>query len=370
MPSPSHTDISQAHGLYRGRARFGSLDGLRFICIAAVLWHHSPVLTAISDPATILQRGFLGVDFFFVLSGFLITTLLLREEQREGSFSLSGFYIRRARRILPVYFLVVAIAAGWFIIGKGETRYLEALPAYIFFLANFLTEPIPLLAPTWSLAVEEQYYLVWPLLLLILPRRAILPVLAALILINLVGIMGGFAPLGIRSFDWGPFTFALPNATYAPILIGSALAILMQNRSTFATLYRLFGHRWSAPVLLALVIALAAVLPTDLRGLPNLALHLAMAATLASLTLREDNALAPILQWHPLARVGETSYGIYLYHLFALHVAHLVLGRLGVESPGITAIAYALLSIAVAEISFRTLEAWFRPAKPHTTKPA
>jgi peptidoglycan/LPS O-acetylase OafA/YrhL len=258
----------------------------------------------------------------------------------------------------------VALAAGWFILVKDETRYLQALPAHTFFLTNFLTEPIPLLAPTWSLAVEEQYYLVWPLLLMILPRPAILPVLAGLILINVVGIMGGFAPLGIRAFDWGTFTFALPNATYAPILIGSVLAILMHNAQGFATLYRLFGHRWSAPVLLALVALLAAIRPTDLRGLPNLALHLTMAATLASLTLREDNGLAPLLQWRPLARVGETSYGIYLYHLLALHSANLVFGRLGVDSPWTIAIAYALLSVAVAEISFRTLEAWFRPSGP------
>lgn len=364
MSTRSSTDVSQPYEGYRTRGRFGSLDGLRFLCIAAVLWHHSPVLGTIADPAIILLRGFLGVDFFFVLSGFLITTLLLREERRDGSFSLAGFYIRRARRILPVYFFVVALAAGWFILVKGETRYLQALPAYIFFLANFLTEPIPLLAPTWSLAVEEQYYLVWPLLLMILPRPAILPVLAGLIVINVMGIMGGFAPLGIRAFDWGPFTFALPNATYAPILIGSVLAILMQNPVAFATLYRLFGHRWSAPVLLALVVLLAAILPTDLRGLPNLALHLTMAAALASLTLREDNGLAPLLQWRPLARVGETSYGIYLYHLITLHVANLVLGRLGVDSVWIIAIVYALLSVAVAEISFRTLEAWFRPSKP------
>jgi peptidoglycan/LPS O-acetylase OafA/YrhL len=96
-----HTNASQSHDLYRTRSRFGTLDGLRFLCIAAVLWHHSPVLGAMPAPTTNLQRGFLGVDFFFVLSGFLITTLLLREEQRDGSFSLTGSYIRRARRILP-----------------------------------------------------------------------------------------------------------------------------------------------------------------------------------------------------------------------------------------------------------------------------
>ena len=73
---------------------------------------------------------------------------------------------------------------------------------------------------------------------------------------------------------------------------------------------------------------------------------LGCAAALASLTLREDNGLAPLLQWRPLARVGETSYGIYLYHLITLHVANLVLGRLGVDSVWAVAIVYALLSVA------------------------
>lgn len=355
---------------YLGQRRFGSLDGLRFLCILAVIWHHGPIWGQVWDKAgpLLAARGFLGVDFFFVLSGYLITTLLLREAARDGSFSLKGFYIRRARRILPIYLFVVALAAGWFILGKGQVKYLEYLPYYLFFLANFLTEHIPLLAPTWSLAVEEQYYLVWPLLLMILPPRAVLPVLGVLIAVNVAGIMGAFAPLGLVAFEAGPLTIALPNATYAPILIGSALAVILNDPRGFAVVNRLCGARLAAPLLLVLVVGLAAVLPPDLRGLPNLALHLAMAACLAALVVREDNGLAPVLRLRPLARVGEISYGIYLYHLFALHIASVLVARLGLGptevGPWLVLVGYGLISVLIAEISYRTLEAWFRAKKP------
>ncbi len=96
---------------YLRRRHFGSLDGLRALCIGAVLWHHSPLMDPAS-PVQLLTRGFTGVDMFFVLSGFLITTLLLREEQATGRISLSAFYWRRALRILPGYLLLAGQLTG------------------------------------------------------------------------------------------------------------------------------------------------------------------------------------------------------------------------------------------------------------------
>lgn len=172
-------DRHAAFKAYRDTTRFGSLDGLRFLCILAVLWHHSPLTPIYLDQLQLAGRGFAGVDFFFVLSGFLITTLLLREEAEKGGFSLRGFYWRRILRIVPVYFLVVTLVAVYFIGWKGQGQWSELLPYYYLFLSNFLVGDIPLLDPTWSLAVEEQYYLIWPLTLLILPRRWVAPVLIA-----------------------------------------------------------------------------------------------------------------------------------------------------------------------------------------------
>lgn len=350
---------------YLSRERFGSLDGLRCLCIIAVLWHHGPVWGAMAAPSLLLQRGFLGVDFFFVLSGFLITTLLLREAARKGRFSLRGFYRRRILRIVPVYFFVVTAASIYFVLFKGQWQYAGLVPYYYLFLANFLNTDIPLLAPTWSLSVEEQYYLVWPILLILLPQRAVLPVLGVLIAVNVAGIMGAFSVFGIQGFDLGPLHIALPNATYAPILMGSALAIVLQDPRGFAALFRLFGHCTAPLILLLLLVVLAAVLSTDLRGLPNMAIHLVMTASLASLVVREDHLLAPVLGWRPVARIGMISYGIYLYHLVGLSIVAILFRQLGITSTWLTLLLYSALSVVIAEISYRSLEAWFRRLNRH-----
>ncbi len=346
-----------AFAAYRATQRFACLDGLRFLCILAVLWHHAPVHTSLADPALILGRGFLGVDFFFVLSGFLITTLLLREEARAGRFSLRGFYWRRLLRIVPVYFFVVTLVALYYIGVKGETQHLALLPYYYLFLSNFLVTDIPLLSPTWSLAVEEQYYLLWPLLLLMVPRRWILPVLGGLVAVNVAGILGAFAPFGIVPVEAGVLRLALPNATYAPILIGSAVAIGLHDRRGFAWAWPVLGARLAPPLAFAGLVAIIAIGPPDLRGWPNLAIHLAMAACLVTLVIRDRNILTPILALRPIARIGEVSYGLYLYHLIALAIVTKALPGL---SPLAVFGAYSLLAIAIAEVSDRTLERYFR----------
>ena len=345
---------------YQATRHFGSLNGLRFFCIAAVLWHHGPVWGASDAPARILTRGFAGVDFFFVLSGFLITTLLLREAAARGTFSLRGFYWRRFLRIIPVYFLVVTLMGVYYIAVKGETHYLTQLPYYYLFLSNFLTEHIPLLDPTWSLSVEEQYYLIWPLLLMLVPVRAILPLLAVLIGLNVVAVTGALTPLGIVGFDAGPLRVAMFNATYAPILIGSGVAVLLHSPRGFAPLARLLGNAPACLGSFALVGVLLQILPQDLRGWPNLVLHLAMAAALTSIVVREDNPLRPLLAWWPIARIGEISYGIYLYHLIGLHIATVALGRLGLAGQGwLVLLVYSGIAVIIAEISFRTFERMF-----------
>ncbi|MEQ9695374.1 acyltransferase [Shimia sp. SDUM112013] len=340
---------------YRSVSYFQNLNGLRFICIAMVLWHHAQPVQSETWP--ILDRGFLGVDFFFVLSGFLITTLLLRERDRTGRFSLRHFYIRRALRILPVYFFVVTLVAAYFIGIKGETRYFTQLPYYYLFLSNFLTDHIPTLSITWSLSVEEQYYLLWPLALLLLPSRWVVPVLGVLIALNVTAAMGLF---GVTPPQLGPLTFKLPVATYAPILMGSLAAVLLNSQRGYAAFDTVLGKPlapWVCAVLLAITIQIT---PFDLRGLPNLLIHVLMTATLITLVLYEDTVWSPFLTHPFIARVGEVSYGIYLYHLLALHVVH----ALGIANGWLILIAYSLISVLIAEVSFRTLERWFLNKRP------
>ena len=360
-PSASMPELRSRTGpdlaKYHSPRRFASLDGLRFLCIGAVLWHHAPVWQ--DDGLRLLTRGFVGVDFFFVLSGFLITTLLVRERRATGHISLKGFYWRRILRIIPVYFFVVTAVCVYYIFVKGERQYLEHAPYYYLFLSNFLSSDIPMLGATWSLAVEEQYYMLWPLLLVLLPARALLPVLAGLIALNLAAITNALTPLGITAVEAGPLVFKMFNATYAPILIGSALAILLDRPGSFDRMARLAGYRLAPLATFVILLLMLQVLPQDLRGWPNLLIHLTMAACLATLVVREDNLLRPLMTFPPIARVGEISYGIYLYHLLALHVVNVGLARADLQNLWVVTLLYSLLSIAIAEFSFRTWESWF-----------
>jgi len=345
---------------YRDVRFFGSLDGLRFICICLVLWHHGPLKAVFQDIHPIINRGFVGVDFFFVLSGFLITTLLLREEVTKGRFSLRAFYWRRILRIIPIYFFVVTVIALYEVGVKGNTQYFVILPYYYLFLSNFLVEHVPLLDPTWSLSVEEQYYMIWPLLLMLAPRRWVAGILVALVVINVLGVMGAFAPLGITAIKTGLLSFQLPNATYAPILLGSLGAMVLHSRIGFVTVAPALAQRASPVCLFAVWIAVMFAMPADQRGLPNLIMHLLMTLILMTLVMREDHALRTALSWQPVVRIGQISYGIYLYHLIALVILIKIGSVVGFQwHPALLFVFYIGLSVLISEISFRTLERYF-----------
>lgn len=353
-----HAPLRTNHGTYLRTRHFGSLDGLRFLCITAVIWHHTPGSSKFVDISMLTVRGHVGVDFFFVLSGFLITTLLLREEASKGRFNLRGFYWRRALRILPVYYLVVGLAAFNEIVLNGETGSVALLPYYIFFLSNFLTEHITFLDPTWSLSVEEQYYLIWPTLLLLLPRRWIAPLLLGLIAIHLVAALALFDRIGVTAIEAGPLLIGLGDATPA-ILMGSLAAIVLNNSVGFARVAPLLHAKITPWLCFGLLIFALVSLPDVLRGWPNLVVHGLMTSMLISLVVREDNGMIRMLKLLPIVRIGQISYGIYLYHMFTHGVMLIVFTRLGVNSSALFFITYYVLTILIAELSFRTYEAWF-----------
>lgn len=354
------TSGTTAYDAYRSLQFFSNLDGLRFLCIAMVIWHHSTPFTAAG--LKLDNRGFLGVDFFFVISGYLITTLLLREASKHGSFSLRDFYIRRAIRIIPIYFFVVSGVAFYYIVLKGERQYLELLPYYYLFLSNFLTADIPTLSPTWSLSVEEQYYLIWPLLLMLLPQRWVVPALIILIFGNVL-VMTGWVPVP-KPIETGPLLIMMPNPTYAPILMGSLAAILLHRREAFEKIWPVLSHRIAPLIGVVLLIAAMEFLPVDLRGIPNFIVHGLMTLVLVSLVIRERNLFSPFLTNPVIARIGVISYGIYLYHLLALDVVVRAMTATGLTNPWLEFGGCFLLSCIIAEVSFRTLEAYFRRFRP------
>ncbi|WP_374632832.1 acyltransferase family protein [Paracoccus sp. (in: a-proteobacteria)] len=351
----------QAYRTYLGRRYFGSLDGLRCLCILAVIWHHSPLMDPAS-PVQLLARGFVGVDMFFVLSGFLITTLLLREERDSGTISLSAFYWRRALRILPAYLLLLSAMSLYWIGVKGQHDLLPLVPYYLLFLANFLLAQIPLMSVTWSLSVEEQFYLLWPLTMLLLPLLAWrrIALLVALIVVLLAFALGAGA--GLPRLQTQHAIFALPVMSYTALLSGALAAVLLNEKAGFRLFWAICGHRAAPLVYLALLLLWLQVSPENLKSWPGAVMCLLMVLFLVSLVVREDHALRPLLRFAPVRRIGEISYGIYLYHLIGLHIANELVTRLlppGTGAEVVSTLIYLPITLVMAELSFRLFESRF-----------
>ena len=217
--------MQRAYEEYRGVRRFGALDGLRGLAVAAVVWHHThrgfPGLPGSA-------RGYLGVDLFFVLSGFLITTLLLRERDDTGRIHLGRFYVRRSLRIFPLYYGVLAALTGLFLVRPDLAMarpFFEDLP----YLATYTSNWVPagtILAITWSLAAEEQFYLVWPPLLRTLGGGAYWLV-GAVIALGVAVTLGALDPL-LRDLLGPRFQeLDMVHATFDPIAFGVLAAGLL-----------------------------------------------------------------------------------------------------------------------------------------------
>src|SRR6056297_985108 len=293
---PVRNESRARYDAYRAQKVFGSLDGLRFICIAMVLWHHGTVWGLMESPAQVLTRGFAGVEFFFVLSGFLITTLLLREEDRNGRFSVLDFYRRRALRILPVYFLAISAIGFWWIVVRGQAEWTPLLPYYYLFAANFLTDDIPLLAPMWSLAVEEQYYLVWPALLIALPVLGGRIAFVILCILVCLALSQGLLPPIELLPPTDQARFVLPVLSYMSILLGAFMAMVLHHRAGFTVMWFAVGHRWAAVVWLGITIVVLQVASPDMI---HVVASFPMMMTLAALVVREDHAAAPVFEARP-----------------------------------------------------------------------
>jgi peptidoglycan/LPS O-acetylase OafA/YrhL len=299
-----------------------ALDGVRAIAVTAVLLFHAGV------PG--VPGGFLGVDLFFVLSGFLITSLLLRELSGTGHIDLGRFWVRRARRLLPAAFLVIAVSlvvAAIFLPGEAARTRADALASFVYvnnweqILADhsyFVAFERPsLLQHLWSLAVEEQFYLLWPLVLGLLlgrlGRRWTIALTLAGALLSALAMALLFTPGEDASRAW------FGTDTHASGLLVGALLAFAWPLGRFHS-----APRKSAATLLdvAAVAALAAVVaamltwneadPVVYRG-GLLAFAIAAAVLLAAVSHPACRAGA-LLGVAPMQWIGARSYGIYLWH--------------------------------------------------------
>lgn len=353
---------------YRDTRVFGSLDGVRALCIFAVIWHHVP---HVAVGPRFLDSGFLGVDMFFVLSGFLIVTLLLREKARYGVVSLSKFYARRTLRIFPIYYLLLFTVLFGYLIFKPFSsparQFYDDLPFLLSYTSNWVNVTANNLAIMWSLATEEQFYLVWPTIERYLSSRWALLILLFVILLNQI-VNFGLADHQIRAFYGGPEA-PVPSiwqATFTPIAFGVLLAHWLHERKSFTRLFRILGWRWTPIALFALLVTLIQFCPSDLRGLPRLTIQITMMMLLGSLVVHEDHAAARVLNLPSLRFVGMISYGMYLYHMHVVHIVqiafvktHVMFDRFQVSyatGTMLNFLACVLGTVLVAGLSYRLIE--------------
>ncbi len=295
------------------------LDGLRTVAVAGVLlFHHSQFRPTNGGP---WAGGFLGVDVFFVLSGYLITTLLLVEHGREGRISLGGFWLRRARRLLPALVVMIGLVAllAWLVLPEYEYSRLrvESLAA-LFYIENWthIENGTTAVAHTWSLAVEEQWYLVWPIAVVAMLRfgRAqldrMLFAVAGLWIVSVVLMQWLYEPESNGRVYFGTDTRS------QSLLLGALLAVGLARlrRPPDTRLVRLLDPL----AYIALVGLIAMFWFVDLEsafvyrgGLTLLAVLVLVVITAG---LHGAGGMRRILGVAPLPALGKISYGLYLYH--------------------------------------------------------
>ena len=332
-----------------GQKKFDQIDGLRFFAVFGVVcvhWHWAG-----SNLCDLITSGSRGVDLFFVISGFLITLGLIRSKEKEQTLgtSLYKFYIRRFLRIFPIYYLTVFIL---FLVWHAQMR--DSIWWYLLYLSNFYSIRIHdwgVAGHFWSLSVEEQFYMVWPFIILFVPVRRLPLVIISSVLISLIA----------KSY-WvltgAPFWSAYMNPLSAldTLALGALLAYLYHFHQD-----RLRQVLYNPAFFVLLTIQMIAFV--YIRKAPPISfIHdigirtsfgLFSMWLIGRATFGFSGLAGYILDSSPLRYIGKISYGIYLYHPFV----PMILER--IKLPGgdnIHFIIYAFTTVALASISWYVYE--------------
>ncbi|OMH31193.1 acyltransferase family protein [Tersicoccus sp. Bi-70] len=362
VPSPTAVPTASARPRH---ASLPGLDGLRALAVVLVLLYHLLPQW--------MPGGMIGVDVFFVLSGFLITSLLLVEFRRTGRIAFGAFWLRRARRLLPAMLLVLfttttaaALLGGDVLVGLGRQ-----LTGALTYTSNWLgitshsayfaqTSP-QLLTHFWSLSVEEQFYVAWPLivvgLLLLKARRRILVVAATL---AAVASAAGMAALHVPGSEATRVYFGTDTHSFG-LMAGAALAFAVPHaldaaRAAAATAAVARVRHGLGLLSLAGLVACGVVLTerSDLTYQGGLALAtLLTVGVVQGLLTRRPGALSRLLSVAPLVWVGRRSYGLYLWHWPVLVLLHYADPTLPMLTQAVIVVA---VTLALTEASYRWVE--------------
>jgi len=356
----------------RGIQHIPAIDGLRAIAVTAVIFYHLGFAW--------IPGGFLGVDLFFVISGYVITRLLLDSIARSGGLDLRGFYKARARRLLPPLVFMIVVTAFYISIWAQDSvkRFLIDTPFSLSGLMNWwlvakeqdyfeaIGRP-PLLQHTWSLAVESQFYLVWPVLLLVILKRfgkKVIPVAAlaialfsgtALFLVSLqldASSSVSHVYFGTDTHSIGLFLGAALAVSWIPQNFKSEVSNKAQNFIDFIGVFGLVG-------ILGSFLLIDESSPTAYKiAFPLAALF---GAAIVTSIVHPASRFAPILQNRILLWIGERSYAIYLWHWVVFQITR---PRVDIDGQDWALIALRILVVlALADISLKLVELPIRSGK-------
>jgi peptidoglycan/LPS O-acetylase OafA/YrhL len=350
-------EISKVHNsIIKQKGHIPGLDGVRAIAVILVLFCHSVIFDQFSDLHYIgVGAGYTGVTVFFVLSGYLITTLLLREEEQTGRISLRLFYIRRALRLFPALWAYLLVLALIKLIRGLPNDPWHSFVTSLFYVRNLVGRGHAT-GHLWTLSIEEQFYLLWPLALvslaiLVLPRRNVARLLLALVAIG--GITAwrmyaagkGLASIGtlyIRT----DFRFDSP-------LFGCALALALSVAPMKIKWVNSTGLRCAVLALMGVGgLALWVAFRLDDHVYPgaDTTVVCLLSVVLVLSQIGVQGRISNLLAWGPLVMIGQISYGVYLWQ-------GLFLGPLD-EGVAITRVfpVGLILSFAFALVSYWFLE--------------
>ena len=339
-------------------SRIAPLDGLRGLAVLAVILYHATLFEPGTGPVErallgAARLGWAGVDLFFVLSGFLITRILVQSRGTENYFRV--FYARRFLRIFPLYYVALLLLVLLFRVSAGESAWYWLYASNVkMTIAGWPSAP---LSHFWSLAVEEQYYLVWPLAVSLLPRRALAGLCAGLLLLvpaaRVAGYVLGVPDIGLYVLT--PFrldalaagsllALVVPGLPEPRRYVPHALATLSVAALASGLVLGIAGDAfWGTPPMLTL-------------GFTSLAVVFAALVFLA-IALPREALLPRLLGWRPLRAAGKVSYAMYVFHwpvTFALREAGF---RPTTIAPGAAGWA-AYLAVLLGAISLLAALSW------------
>lgn len=331
-----------SHAEYRASSWFPGLTGLRALAALAVVFFHY------GGPVVDRLQGWIAVQLFFVLSGFLITTLALREEDSTGRISLRAFYLRRTFRIMPVYFLLLGLTAlAVTLAGAYESsRLADAMPFYLTFFNEVVDYNTPY--PTsWSLGVEEKFYLVWPALLVLTSfAKTGKTALRLLIGAGALGVVLGVLPLA-PSQQWASL-----SVHYGSLVVGCLLALVLHHPRGFAVLRPLTSPAAAVGVALGFCVLQFSVKPLGQAFGGHWQFVVPVYAVGSALLLVAAISAGPVrrlLSSRVLTFIGDRSYALYLAQTGAAGVTGLLLP---------TGLGKAVATSAVALLFACALRRW------------